>query len=122
MTVTNETALSSIQYWVLTGIGVLALVLVILNIVTAMTNADLRKEVNERQQYINQSVKLSRLHNQLVQGLAKLAAQSGDEALRAVLAKHGIRFSVQGQGAEAALDQGGTTQAPVGLGQGGRAE
>lgn len=120
MTESNGMGLTGTQYWVLTGMGILALVLVVVNLVVATRNADVRKEVNERQQYINQGVQLSRLHNQLVQGLATLAARAGDEGLRVLLARHGISFSVTGEGAEAASGQaalgattaiqGGTTQ------------
>jgi hypothetical protein len=98
VTETNSAGLSSVQYWTLTGIAVAAFALVVVNIGLSMSNAEVRKEVNARQQYIDQSVQLGRFHNQLVQGLATLSARSGDEELRSVLASHGINFSV-GEGA-----------------------
>jgi len=75
--------------------GIAALAVVSLNIFTSMANADLRAEVNERRQFINQSIKLRQLHKQLIQGLANLSARSGDEQLRQVLARHGINFTVK---------------------------
>jgi ABC-type Na+ efflux pump permease subunit len=114
--------LTNVQYWALTGIGIVALVLVILNISTAMTNADARKEANERQQYINQSVQLGQLNSQLVQGLANLAARSGDEELRAVLAQHGISFSVKDQASEVSSGDAVPAEQPQTTGQGGKQE
>lgn len=82
------------QFWLLTLVSALALVLVVFNITLALFNADLRREANERQQFINQSVKLSQLHGQLVKGLATLSARTNDEQLRKVLADQGINFTV----------------------------
>lgn len=101
MTETSSSGLSDVQYWLLIGIGVVALMLVTLNIVTALGNADLREEVRARQQYISQSVQLGQFNKQFVQGLATLSAQSGDDDLRAVLAKHGIDFTVKPRDAAA---------------------
>jgi hypothetical protein len=102
---TRSSGLSEVQYWLLIGIGVLALMLVALNIVTDLDNVDLRAEVRARQQYINQSVQLGQFNKQLVQGLATLSAQSGDDDLRAVLAKHGIDFTVKPRAAAEAAQE-----------------
>lgn len=96
----NETGLTNVHYWVLTGVAITALILVVINIGVSTINADVRKEANERRQFINQSVQLGRLHNQLVQGLATLSSRSGDEELRSVLAGHGISFSVKQESAQ----------------------
>jgi RnfABCDGE-type electron transport complex E subunit len=101
VTETSSSGLSDVQYWLLIGIGVVALMLVTLNIVTALSNADLREEVRARQQYISESVQLGQFNKQFVQGLATLSAQSGDDDLRAVLAKHGIDFTVKPRDAAA---------------------
>ena len=95
MTDSSGMGFSNMQYWTLTGIAIVALLLVVVNIFTAMDNSKARSEVNERQRFINQSVQLSRLHGQLVQGLAALSAQSDDWELRDVLAEHGITFSIR---------------------------
>ena len=94
MTDPGATGLSRVQFWLLTLMGLTALAVVIVNIFTMMNNAELRSEVNQRQQFINQSIKLGRLHNQLIQGLAQLSARTDDEQLRQLLAKHGINFTV----------------------------
>lgn len=114
----NETGLTNVQYWVLTGVAITALILVVINIGVSTTNADVRKEVNEHQQFINQSVQHGRLHNQLVQGLATLSARSGDEELRNVLARHGISFSVKQESAQASSGDAAPVAIPATASQG----
>lgn len=86
--------LSNTQFWVLNIIAVLALVLVAGNISLFLSNRAAQSEVNARQQYINDSIKLSRLSNQLIQSLANLSAQTGDGQIKELLAAHGIQFNV----------------------------
>jgi hypothetical protein len=99
----KPSGLSGTQYWALIALGVLALLLVAFNIVTATGNAGLRAEVNERQRSITEGVQLGRLNSQFVQALATLSAQTGDEDLRALLSEHGINFTVK---QDAGVDQG----------------
>lgn len=87
--------LTAAKFWLLTLMGLAALVLVIVNLVMASGNQSLRQEANQRQQYINQSIGLGRLHNQLVQALARLSVQTEDDALLKMLASHGINVSVR---------------------------
>jgi hypothetical protein len=105
--------MTRLQFWLLTLLGAAALVVVSVNIFTMMANADLRTEVNQRQQFINQSVKLGRLHKQLIQGLANLSARSGDEELRQVLARHGIEFTVSKSATPPSGKQTGAVQTPA---------
>jgi len=122
MAESGRPGLTSTEYWVLVGLGIVAVVLVGLGISLAMLNAQVRQEVNERQQFINQSAQLGRLHNELVQGLANLSARSGDEALRSVLAKHGISFSVTERNPDASpVDLSATANQPA-TGQVGKEE
>jgi ABC-type enterochelin transport system substrate-binding protein len=85
--------LSAAKFWLLTLMGLAALVLVIVNVTMTASNQSLRQQASERQQYINQSIGLGRVHNQLVQSLARLSVQ--DQALLDMLAKHGINVSVR---------------------------
>ncbi len=87
--------LSAAKFWLLTLMGLAALVLVTVNVVMTSGNQGLRQQANERQQYINQSIGLGRLHNQLVQALARLSVQEQDRALLEMLASHGINVSVR---------------------------
>ena len=81
------------QFWVLTLVAGAALVLVVFNVVLVQSNQKLQVEVNERQQYINQTIRISRLNSQVIQALANMSARTGDEELRQLLAAHGISFS-----------------------------
>ncbi len=79
-------------YRVLNGLGILVFILVIANIFLIKQNQSVRIEINERQQYINQSIRLSRLNTQLIQSLATTSAQTGDQELRGLLLAHGITY------------------------------
>lgn len=86
--------LTGSQFWLLNGIAVVALVLVLTNISLFLSNRSAQAEVNARQQYINDSIKLNRLSNQLIQSLANLSAQTKDDKIKDLLAAHGIQFTV----------------------------
>ncbi|UCG71938.1 MAG: hypothetical protein JSV45_11825 [Chromatiales bacterium] len=87
--------LSSLQFSILTVCGVLALLLVAANVGLSLNNRVAQEEVNTRQQYINQTVQVSRLNNQIAEALATLSAQTGDESIRQLLAANGITFTAQ---------------------------
>lgn len=79
------------------GISLLAVVVVGIvagNIYLHRANLELSEELAQRQQFINESIRLSRLNTQLVQALATVAAQTDDQAIRDLLASHGITFTV----------------------------
>ena len=80
--------------WGVAAFAVIALGFVAANIFLHRSNLALQEELAQRQQFINESIRLSRLNSQLVQALATLAAQSDDEAIRNLLASHGITFTV----------------------------
>src|SRR5713101_1796456 len=86
-------SLKSVQSWVLTGVSGLTLGLVLLNIGLFGSNSTLQREVNSRQQFIQQSVQLEQLNREIVTALANLSAQNKDDQLKALLAAHGITFS-----------------------------
>jgi hypothetical protein len=93
--------------WCNAGLAVLSLVFVVGNIVLHRTNLDLQEQLAERQQFINESIRLSNFNGQLVQALATLSAQTGDAAIRDLLAGHGINFTVNpaAEAEEGALDE-----------------
>ena len=82
------------QFWTLTGIGGLALIVVIVNIMLFMQNRSLQLEVNNRQQFISQSVPLEQLNKDIITALANLSVKNNDEDLKQLLATHGITVSV----------------------------
>ena len=80
--------------WGIALIATIAVGFVAGNIYLHRTNLALQEELAQRQQFINESIRLSRLNTQLVQALAAMAAQSDDQAIRDLLANHGITFTV----------------------------
>jgi hypothetical protein len=86
--------LKTAQFWLLTLLAGVSLVLVAINITLSNSNQKIQSEINSRQQFINQTIQISRLNTQLIQTLANLSAQTGDQQLRALLAAHGISFNI----------------------------
>jgi hypothetical protein len=77
----------------LTVLAALMLVLVLVNIVLSLGNQSLRAEVNERQQFIAQSIQLEGLHREIITALATVALKTNDEQLKSLLASQGISFN-----------------------------
>jgi hypothetical protein len=79
---------------VLSGIAALGLVLVIVNVFLFLGNRTIQGDLNDRQQFINQSIQLDRLNRELIAALANLAARNNDDQVRSLLASHGITFTM----------------------------
>jgi hypothetical protein len=79
---------------VATALSGLALVLVVLNAFLILGNESRQAEVNQRQQYINQSVQLARVSQALVSALAQAAVKSDDKDIRELLTSSGITIQV----------------------------
>ena len=77
---------------VLTGLAVLMLVLVLVNILMSLGNQSLRAEVNQRQQFLAQSMQLEGLHREIVTVLATVALKTNNDQLKSLLASQGINF------------------------------
>ena len=91
----QSSSLSSVEYWTLCGLAGLALVLVVVNSWVSGGNRDLQSEIQAQQQYINETVQLSRLNSQVIQTLAELSVQTGDKEIGRLLTSQGITFSAQ---------------------------
>ncbi len=91
------------QLGLTTALGVLAVALVSAQIGLATSNRTLQGQVNQRQQYLQQSAQLEGLYREMVRALAERAASSGDEALRDLLARNGVSYSVHAPAATPAL-------------------
>jgi uncharacterized protein YpmS len=77
-------------FWGTTLLALLILVVVCVNTFLLSENRSRQAEVNARQQFINQSIQLSRLHQDLVNTLASTSVQNKNDALRQILAEVGI--------------------------------
>lgn len=85
------------QYWLLNTLGGLALLLVLINMTLYKQNRNLHNEINNRQEFINQSIQLSHLNNEIIKSLAQLAAKNKDELISNLLTSHGITVTVTNQ-------------------------
>ena len=85
-----------------TALSVAAFLLVVGNILLAIDNQKRQAEVNQRQQFINQSIQLSRANQVLINTLAQIAAKNGDAEIRDLLAANGITFSINNPASAAA--------------------
>ena len=90
---------NTVGFWAATALAALSVLLVIVDGWLVTSNVSIRTEVNNRQQYINQSVQLSRLNQELINSLGALALKN-NTAIRQLLADSGI--TVVAPSAEAA--------------------
>jgi len=81
------------QFWLAMSASGLACLLVVANMVLFTQNRAAQQNISARQQYLQQSVQLEALYQQLVKGAAELSARNKDEQLRSVLNAQGITFS-----------------------------
>ncbi len=86
--------MNRIQFVITTVLGGLALLLLVACIVLATLNRGLQAEIGARQQFVQQSVQLEGLYREIVRALAELGARSNDDAVRAMLQRHGISYTV----------------------------
>lgn len=87
--------LSKQQFFLLSGLGVCALILALTTIVLNNGNRSTQREFNIRAQYIQQSQQLEPLYQGLIRGLAELSDQQNDAQLRELLASQGISFTAK---------------------------
>ena len=89
-------------YWVAVGLSGLTLLLVVAYIVLVQDNRSVQLQVNQRQQFINQSIQLGRINETLIRALATAAVNGNDDKLRNLLAQSGITINAAGEPEKAA--------------------
>ena len=77
----------------LVALSGITLVLVIVYIFLVQENRSVQAEVNQRQQFINQSIQLGRINDALIRALAAAAVENNDDKLRELLAQNGIAIN-----------------------------
>lgn len=82
------------QFWIVTAVALLSLLLLAVNLSLLRGNRAMQRDVAARQQFVQQSVQLEGLYREIVRALAELAARNNDEAVRQMLARHGITYTV----------------------------
>jgi hypothetical protein len=82
------------QFCISTVLAAAALLLAGANVLLGSMNRSLQADIGQRQQYVQQSVQLEGLYREIIRALAELGARNNDEAVRALLGKHGITYTV----------------------------
>ena len=77
-------------YRLLVALSGITLILVVVYIVLIQDNRSVQAEVNQRQQFINQSIQLGRVNDALIRALAAMAVSNNDDKLHELLAQNGI--------------------------------
>jgi hypothetical protein len=86
--------LKPLQFWVLVAFAVGGFALAAVNIRLVLMNRDDQASVNGRAQYIQQTVQLQGLYQDIIKALADLAVRNKDEQLRDLLSRNGMSISV----------------------------
>jgi predicted Holliday junction resolvase-like endonuclease len=100
-------------YRVAVGLSAVTLILVVVYIVLVQDNRSVQREVNQRQQFINQSVQLSRVNEALIRALADGAVKGKSDKLRDLLAQNRISINAAGDPIPSASGPAENTTAPA---------
>jgi len=80
-------------HWAMVAVSGAALLLVILNFALNLNVRSIQGEVNQRQQFINQSVQLGRVDEALIRALAQVALKENNEQLHDLLTQNGVTIN-----------------------------
>jgi predicted Holliday junction resolvase-like endonuclease len=80
-------------YRIVLALSGITLVLVVVYLILIEQNHSVQAEVNQRQQFINQSLQFGRVNEALVRALATAAVADKDDKLRELLAQNGITIN-----------------------------
>lgn len=106
------------QFWLLSGIGAACVAFTVANMVLFSGNQSLQRQVTQRTQFVQQSVQLGALYQQIVRALADLSVRDKDAQLRGILARQGFKVTVNTQTPSNAVTT--SPRAKPGLGRQGR--
>jgi hypothetical protein len=101
-------------YWATVVLSAVTLVLVAVYIFLVQDNRAVQTEVNQRQQFINQSIQFGRVNEALVRAIAAAAVSNKDDKLRGLLADNGIAVNASGEPVPMTGQAEKTTPAPAG--------
>jgi hypothetical protein len=90
------------QHHLLSALGAAALLMVLVNALLFTLNRDAQNALNQRQQYIQQTVPVEALYREIVKSLAEVAVKDKDKPLLDVLAAQGLTITASGTAAPSA--------------------
>ena len=82
------------QFNVLVALGVSALLLVVANAALFTMNRDAQAVLNQRQQFIQQTVPLEGLYRDIVRAIAEMATKENDRPMLDILSAQGLSVTV----------------------------
>src|SRR5271169_3034970 len=85
----------------------ITLILVVVYLYQIEQNRSVQAEVNQRQQFINQSIQFGRVNEALIRALATVAVNDKDDKLRDLLAQNGITINPKTGAPVPAVGNGG---------------
>ena len=85
--------MSKVQYWVVTLIAAACFLAMLASVNLGYNNAKARADVNQRQQFVQQSLQLEGLYKEIVRALAEMGARNNDVDVKAMLQKNGISYT-----------------------------
>jgi hypothetical protein len=80
-------------YRIVVALSGITLILVVVYLLLVQENRAVQAEVNQRQQFINQSIQLNRINDALIRAIATAAVNDKDDKLRDLLAQNGITIN-----------------------------
>lgn len=86
--------LSKWQFHVLNALGLVAIALVMANGILFRQNRSDQIELNQRQQFIQQTIPLEGLYREIIKALADLAIKSNDRTVLNMLSAQGLSVTV----------------------------
>lgn len=89
----DSVAMKRWQHALLTTLGAACLLAAAGGATLSALNRQLQVQVNQRQQYLQQSVQLESLYREMARALAELATRRNDNELQRLLGRHGISVS-----------------------------
>jgi hypothetical protein len=102
-------------YRVVVALSGITLLLVVAYIIVIQANRAVQAEVNQRQQFINQSIQFGRINEALIRNLAAAAVNNKDDRLRDLLAQSG--FTINPATGAPEKEAPPASQAPPGMGR-----
>ena len=78
------------QFWILTALAIISAALAGTNAVLLVGAQKAQAEVAQRAQYVQQTIQLEGLLREIVKALADLSMRNQDNAVREMLASHGV--------------------------------
>ena len=100
--------MGKLQHYTVTLIAAACFAAMLASVTLGYNNAKARADVNQRQQFVQQSVQLEGLYKEIVRALAELGARNNDGEVKAMLQKNGITYT-----ANAATPAAAAGPAPV---------